>query len=122
MKDLPWYEFWPPKCRNCGYDLRGAPTPVCPECGAEYDVGACPTCGGGGEVRFVLPIWLGLIGLGVSYLLYRWLGDSTKPRDVMTYVIPAIVSIGIIIARFAGGFKFRCRSCCSRGRKQPPNT
>ena len=119
MSKLPWFEFWPPKCRNCGYDLRGAPTPVCPECGEEYDVDACLHCGGTGEVRIVLPFWLGLIGLGVSYLLYRWLSDSTRPRDIMTYILPAICSIGIIIARFAGGFRFECHRCFGSGRKSP---
>jgi hypothetical protein len=120
MKQLPWYEHWPPKCRGCGYDLRGSPTPVCPECGDEYDTGACLTCGGTGYIRIILPIWLGFIGLGISYLLYRWLGGSTKSRDIMTYVLPAIASIGVIIARLTGGFRFRCKSCFGRGRKLPP--
>jgi hypothetical protein len=40
-----WHrEHW--ECRRCGYDLRGSPTAVCPECGT----GALAVSGGSGPV------------------------------------------------------------------------
>lgn len=34
-----WVEDRPPRCPGCGYDLRGAPSRACPECGLKVSVG-----------------------------------------------------------------------------------
>ena len=42
-------------CLDCGYSLRGLPSPICPECGRGFDPGNVATYGDPSR-----PLWLGL--------------------------------------------------------------
>jgi len=42
IRNRYWPDYGPGKCAKCGYDLRGLPTPRCPECGRPFQpIGAC---------------------------------------------------------------------------------
>jgi hypothetical protein len=82
--DPPLRHFARP-CPSCGYDTRGSPSGICPECGKAFD---CT------RVRFrdvSGPWWLGLVGLVFSAALYAAVGA----RGLMSEISPSNVLAGI---------------------------
>ncbi len=105
-----------PRCRKCGYDLRGWALPRCSECGEPFDPDACPDCRGRGRVRIVPPVWVCVLGIVVACLLFVWLRHSLKPKDVMTWLLPALLSIGGMSANILRRVDVVCSRCGGSGR------
>jgi predicted RNA-binding Zn-ribbon protein involved in translation (DUF1610 family) len=71
------------RCLGCGYSLRGLETPVCPECGREFDPQDTRTFDANPARRqrkkWIKRLALVLGGIALVYILY--------PRGTMTYSI-----------------------------------
>ena len=71
------------RCGRCGYDVRGLPTPVCPECGG--DLGVVGT-----RRRAGVGVWLTgwtaamlTVGLAAAWAVDRWLTVIEHRRSVL---------------------------------------
>ncbi len=113
-----WIEDTPPRCPRCGYDLRGSPSLVCPECGLKASVGelsreakrarreAMPFQDVNWRVRCGLAVGL---GAALVCLATRWAG--------MTGVMLVVGAIGGLVTTGCGAQAFRARGLSEHARQ-----
>jgi hypothetical protein len=67
-----------PRCANCGYNVRGLPSPICPECGANLNAVGCISLRDSRKDRrkrilraFFFTVLMAILAPGVLFLLYH---------------------------------------------------
>ncbi len=91
------------KCAGCGHDLRGSPTPKCPECGQEIEKNAEGELDSPAEHRRDLLVSRCLIIFwGVILCVLAYLTDEVASRE------PSILQLALAAAGYAGGALLGC--------------
>jgi hypothetical protein len=77
------------RCWECGYELRGLPTPRCPECGRAFDPNDATTMNMGTEVgpvrRWLMrpPGWPLHVVTGLAVIISLWAAASPTRRGAL---------------------------------------
>jgi len=79
-----------PRCGHCGYDVRGLPSPVCPECGSDLRIV-------GVGRRRPPPLseagWYVLAMLVLAILLFASVDNADEPEQLVILVSVAALTL-----------------------------
>lgn len=93
----------PAKCQGCGYDMRGAPSDVCPECGkklrAPKNAALLDMEAEAKRELYRPPIILGIVGWGLTLAILATMG-SRAPIYMLVMFVSWLVAIPMGIFAF----------------------
>ena len=104
----------PLQCGHCGYDVRGLPTNVCPECGSDLQAAGVRTPDGpklrdfrGLAIAYLL---LGLVAcpivFAIAYFLLSIVPRALRSSDVAAHNLVFWLALIATIMVYLGGLRF----------------